>query len=184
MANRAHTVVELVPYDDDWPARFSASAAELGAVLPGAVIEHVGSTSVPGLSSKDTIDIAVGVRRVPEVLAASVLCRLASLGFDHRPGSFADDPNHAFFDRIIEDHRTDHLHVVPLDSNALEEYLLFRDFLRAVPDAAERYEAAKRSLAQEHAHQRSAYVDKKQEVVGRLMDEARARCRGGRTGRS
>ena len=167
-------MVELVPYDRDWPERFSVSAAEIAAVLHGARIEHVGSTSVPGLSSKDTIDIAVGVRDVAEVLSPRIVDQLERLGFDYRPGSFADDPDHAFFHRIIEDHRTDHVHVVPVGSATLEEYLVFRDFLRAVPAAADRYESAKHSLAREHRERRSLYVDLKQDVVEELMLEARA----------
>ncbi|GAA1306686.1 GrpB family protein [Brachybacterium tyrofermentans] len=101
MADRAHTVVELVPYDRDWPERFSVSAAEIAAVLHGARIEPVGSAT-------------------------------------------------------------------------LEEYLVFRDFLRAVPAAADRYESAKHSLAREHRERRSLYVDLKQDVVDGLMLEARA----------
>lgn len=166
-------MVELVPYDDDWSSRFAARAAELSSVLPSTVIEHVGSTSVPGLSSKDTVDIAVGAERVDDVLAPGVLAALEALGFEHVPGSFAEDPDHVFFHRIIEDHRTDHLHVVPRNSVVLDEYLLFRDFLRSTPDAKARYEAAKLALAQQHACDRSEYVDRKQAFVERLMEEAR-----------
>ncbi|APX33465.1 hypothetical protein BH708_12890 [Brachybacterium sp. P6-10-X1] len=46
----------------------------------------------------------------------------------------ADDPDHAFLHRIIDDHRTNHVHVVPGDSVTFTDYLLFRDFLRTVPD--------------------------------------------------
>lgn len=166
-------MVELVPYDEEWPSRFAASAAELSSVLPDAIVEHVGSTSVPGLSSKDTVDIAVGAERVADVLAPSVLAELEVLGFVHAPGSFADDPDHVFFHRIIEDHRTDHLHVVPRNSAVLDEYLLLRDYLRAVPDAMARYEAVKLALAQQYARDRSEYVDRKQAVVQRLIVAAR-----------
>ncbi|RCS66189.1 GrpB family protein [Brachybacterium sp. JB7] len=174
MKDRAHTVVEIVPYDDGWPSRFLASAAELSAVLPDAVIEHVGSTSVPGLSSKDTIDIAVGVRDVGTVLTGPVLAALGAAGFAYMPRSFADDPDHAFLHRIVDDHRTDHVHVVPSGSVTFTDYLLFRGFLRADPDAACRYGAAKLDLARRYADRRSVYVDEKQAVVDRLMDEARA----------
>lgn len=174
MASRAHTVVELVPYDPGWPARFVGTAAQIRATLPGADIEHVGSTSVPGLSSKDTIDVAVGLDDVDDVLDPEVLARLEAFGFVHRPESFAEDPDHLFLCRIIDDHRTDHVHVVRRGTTTLDEYLLFRDYLRAVGDAAARYEAAKIDLAERHADRRHAYVDQKQAVVDRLMEEARA----------
>lgn len=165
-------MVELVPYDEEWPSRFAASASELRTVLPDAVLEHVGSTSVPGLSSKDTIDIAAGVRRVADILVPRVLADLAMLGFEYAPASFADDPDHAFFHRIVDDHRTDHLHVVPRGSAVLDEYLLLRDFLRAVPGATARYETAKVALAQQYARNRSEYVDRKQDFVELLIAEA------------
>lgn len=174
MASRAHTTVELVPYDQGWPARFAATAAEIHAVLPDAVIEHVGSTSVPGLSSKDTIDVAVGVRDVEEALDPEVLAALEVAGFVHRPESFASDPDHAFLHRIVGDHRTDHVHVMRLGSAPLEGHRLFRDYLRAVPEAARSYESVKLDLARRYADHRSAYVDQKQEVVDHLMVEARA----------
>lgn len=59
--SRADTVVELVQYDSAWPQRFALARDELVKVVPRAEVEHIGSTSVPGLSSKDTIDIALGV---------------------------------------------------------------------------------------------------------------------------
>lgn len=174
MASRAHTTVELIPYDPGWPARFAATAAEIHAVLPDAVIEHVGSTSVPGLSSKDTIDVAVGVLDVEEAVDPEVLAVLVVAGFVHVPASFASDPDHAFLHRIIRDHRTDHVHIMRRGSATLEGQLLFRDYLRAVPEAARRYESVKLDLARQYADHRSAYVDQKQEVVDHLMVEARA----------
>jgi len=73
MASRAHTVVELVPYDPDWPARFAKSGMQIQPAPPAAEIEQVGSASVPGLSSKDMIDLAVGVEDMGEALAPEVL---------------------------------------------------------------------------------------------------------------
>ena len=94
----ADSTVELVPYDPRWPERFAAAAEQLRRVFPSAQIEHIGSTSVVGLSSKDTVDIAVGVPGVAECLTGDVLAALAELGFSFVPASFADDPDHAFPD--------------------------------------------------------------------------------------
>ena len=174
MADRAHTTVDVVPYDPEWPSRFAASAAEIRAVLPDAVIEHVGSTSVPGLSSKDTIDLAVGVSDVDEALSPETLDAFETAGFVHVPASFAADPDHAFLHRIVHDHRTDHVHVMRLGSAPFEGHQLFRDYLRAEPEAAGRYEAVKLDLARRFADHRSAYVDEKQKIVDHLMVEARA----------
>ena len=71
--------VLLVPYDPDWPRRFDEERRVLAAVFAGteAVIEHVGSTAVPGLGSKPVIDVMIGVPasasvevRVPALEAA------------------------------------------------------------------------------------------------------------------
>lgn len=174
MTSRAHTVVELVPYDPEWPARFAESAAQIRAALPAADIEHVGSTSVPGLSSKDTIDVVAGVDDMGELLDPEVLAQLEKHGFVHVPESFAEDPDHVFLCRIIEDRRTDHVHVVRRGTATFSDYLLFRDHLRARGEAARRYEAAKVGLAERHGDRRHAYVDEKQAVVAQLMEEARA----------
>lgn len=174
MTDRAHTFVDVVPYDAGWPSRFDSSAAEIRGVLPHAVIEHVGSTSVPGLASKDTIDIAVGVADVAATLVPRVVEPLRSAGFLHVPESFANDPDHSFFHRIIRDHRTDHVHLMRLDSALFVDRLLFRDYLRAVPEAARRYEEAKRRLASRFADRRSLYVEEKQVIVDDLMAQARA----------
>ena len=174
MKSRANTHVELVAYDPRWVNRFTAAAAQIRAVLPSAVIEHIGSTSVPGLSSKDTIDVLVGVLDVAAALTLEVVEEFAVSGFEHVASSFSEDPDHAFFHRIVDEHRTEHVHVMRIGSDTYDGHLLFRDFLRARSDAAWRYEAAKRDLAVRFAERRDDYVTQKQVVVERLMGQARA----------
>jgi GrpB-like predicted nucleotidyltransferase (UPF0157 family) len=172
--SEAHRTVAVVPHDPRWRDRFRETRAQLLGVLPTAVVEHVGSTSVPGLSSKDTIDVAVGVPDVAAALRPATLEALAARGFVHRPESFADSPDHAFLDRIVAGHRTDHVHVLRLGSERWTDRILFRDFLRADPGARRRYERAKRELAARYPDRRDRYVDLKQPVVEALMVEARA----------
>lgn len=182
MTDRADTHVDLVPYDAEWPKRFAAAAAEIRAVLPDAVIEHVGSTSVIGLSSKDTIDIAVGVPDVHGSLVPDVLGPLESAGFALIPESFASDPDHSFLHRIVNDHRADHVHLMRIGSDRFNDRLLFRDYLRAVPAAARHYESAKLELAARFSDRRSSYVDQKSFVVEKLMHEARSWRRSSASG--
>lgn len=172
--SKAHTEVEVVAPDPLWPARFSRTKDELAEVFPSASIEHVGSSSVPGLASKDTIDIAVGVASVDEALTATALDRLSGLGFEYVAASFASDPDHAFLHRIIDDHRTDHIHVMRIGSDAYESHLLFRDYLRAHTDERLAYERAKIRLARECQFDRDSYVDAKQEIVEAILVSARA----------
>lgn len=172
--SQAHSNVELVPYDESWPARFRHTKEQLHTVFRSAVIEHVGSTSVPGLSSKDTIDALVGVPDVEKALDPQTLEELTVLGFEHVPSSFAHDADHSFLHRIIGDHRTDHVHLMRLDSDSLQGHLLFRDYLRASPEALLRYERAKQELAARFQGRRDDYVTHKQPVVEELLAGARA----------
>lgn len=172
--DRAHVVVDVVPYDPGWPLRFRRTRDQIRQVLPGAVIEHVGSTSVPGLSSKDTIDVAVGVEDVDAALTPGVVAALAGLGFEHRPESFADNPDHAFLHRSVAGHRTDHVHLMRLDSPTYTDRLIFRDYLRASPAVVAEYQEIKLHLAAELADRRGEYVDRKATIVGSMMRDARA----------
>src|SRR5690606_34963387 len=134
--------VRVVPYDPSWPASFEAARSDLAAIVPEALgIEHVGSTSVPGLASKPTVDVLLVVDDLDVVLDR--VAELAAIGFEYRPGSFAAERRHLFLRRMVGGERTHHLHVLPSDSPEPDEYRLFRDYLRANPDTAARYEAAK-----------------------------------------
>lgn len=178
--------VEVTAADPAWPARFAAERPLLAAALPEArAIEHVGSTSVPGLPAKPTIDIMA----VVDDPAATVRERgpaLARLGYDHRPGSFPDDTRHVFLRKVDHGVRTHHLHLVAADSPLPDDYRAFRAYLTGDPDAAARYAAVKQELAERYADRRQRYVDLKAEYVDGLMAEARRRRRsadgGGESG--
>ncbi len=166
-------LVRVVPYDPSWSASFEAARSDLAAVVPEALsIEHVGSTSVPGLASKPTVDVLLVVDDLAVILDR--IGGLAAIGFGHRPGSFAPERRHLFFRRMIGGERTHHLHVLPSDSLEPDAYRLFRDYLRANPDAAARYGAAKLDLAERFAHDRTSYVQAKEPIVEELLVVARA----------
>ncbi len=166
--NRPDGTLEVVPYDPAWPARFEVERAILVASGLFLSVEHIGSTAVPGLVAKPTIDILGVAEDLDAVLARGVP------GYDHRPGSFADDERHLFFRKVRDGKRLCHLHVVHRSSPEIDDYRLFRDFLRATPDAAGRYADLKLSLAARFADRRQAYVEAKQREVDLLMEEARA----------
>lgn len=164
--------VRVVPYDPCWPVSFKASRSELATVVPEALsIEHVGSTSVPGLASKPTVDVLLVVDDLAVILDR--LAEIAAIGFEYRPGSFAPERQHLFFRRLVGGERTHHLHVLASDSPEPDDYRLFRDYLRANPDAAARYEAAKLALADRFAQDRASYVQAKEPIVEELLVAAR-----------
>lgn len=165
--------VEVVAYDPAWPDLFNLERARLAAALPHALaIEHFGSTSVPGLSAKPTIDMLVTVSDVLGVLEDHA--SLERLGYEHRPRAFADEDEHLFFRKVSGGKRTHHLHVVAASSPRSNDYLLFRDYLMANRDVVQRYEQVKRSLAERYATERGSYIAEKSEFVGQLMVEAQS----------
>ena len=171
--------VEVVPYDKAWPRRFRAERVLLAQALPRALrIEHIGSTSVAGLSAKPTIDILAVVPDVRPVRADHT--GLEQIGYEYRPASFADDPDHMFFRKVFGNVRTHHLHVLAFSSPRWPQYCLLRDYLRAHEVAARRYEQVKLVLAHRFATERGRYVAEKSAIVSDLLVEANQWAHGAR----
>jgi GrpB-like predicted nucleotidyltransferase (UPF0157 family)/ribosomal protein S18 acetylase RimI-like enzyme len=160
--------IQLAPYDPSWPERFDQERTALHEAIGNWAtggIHHVGSTAVPGLDAKPIIDILVGV----DSLEASRACfgPLAKLGYLYAP--YREDEMH-WFCKPHPSRRTHHLHLVPIDSRRFRDELTFRDRLRASPEAAEKYAALKRDLAERFADDREAYTDAKADFICRILE--------------
>ncbi|MGY0004310.1 GrpB family protein [Micromonospora sp. I033] len=165
-------VVEVVPYDPAWPERFEAEQRLLSDALPVALhIEHIGSTSVPGLAAKPIIDIMAVVPEVQAVVAD--LRPLERLGYVYRPAAFPEDSDHLFFAKDSAAKRSHHLHVFGVTSLVPEENRVFRAYIAANPDAARRYEAAKKRAAELNPYSRAQYGAAKEATMVQLSAEAR-----------
>lgn len=156
--------VRVVPYDARWPELFRAEAARIthaiaAAGLPGLVLEHVGSTAVPGLAAKPILDLAAG--RPGAVPAAAYVPVLESMGYIHRGDGGI--PGREFFRRGAL--RSHHIHLVEHDGLHWRRYLRFRDALRSDPALREAYAELKRALATRHPRDREAYIAGKTEFV-------------------
>ncbi len=161
------TPIVIATYNELWPVRYAQlREAILAAIGEIAVdIQHVGSSSVPGLAAKPTIDIAIGVRTMGEGRAA--IAPLHAIGYAKGGDHFAD---WRYFDR--EDHarmENVHLHMVPFGGDRWNRYLLFRDHLREHRDAARAYEKLKRELAAEFGRDRLGYVESKTEFIEAVL---------------
>ncbi len=175
MGAHPDNTIEVVAYSGAWPRRFDSERAALDRALgPVTVsIEHIGSTAVPGMSSKPTIDILVVVADV-EAFVEQVGA-VEALGYEWRPGNaFVGRPDHLFLRKVVDGKRTHHLHVLHQDSAEIADYRLFRDALRTDPALAARYEEVKLGLAAAHADDRMRYVTEKERWVGRELAELRA----------
>jgi putative glutamine amidotransferase len=164
----------VVDPDPVWPTTFEHEAIALSAALPADLvvrIDHVGSTSVPGLAAKPVVDIQLSVSSISPVQAYAG--PLAALGYDHAPDPWNDD--HEFFSRLDgREYGGVNLHVCSAGSEWERRHLAFRDWLRAHPDDANAYAETKRLLAEAHPRDIVAYLDGKTELVERLTDRALA----------
>lgn len=162
--------VELESYDATWPARFEQEAERLrGALGDLAVrIEHVGSTSVPGLASKPVIDIMIGVVDL-QASADAVVAALSQLGYEYwEADPSRDERMHLVRWNAGRSARLVHVHVAPTSGLFWRELLAFRDRLRSDPNLTAQYEDLKRGLAVQFGNDRDAYTAAKTEFVRKV----------------
>ncbi len=162
--------IELHDYDPSWPERYAEHAARLRAALGERVVrlEHVGSTSVPGLAAKPIIDIVLEVPDstdepgyVDDLEAAAYILRFREPEwFEHRLFKPADDGAN--------------LHVFPAGCPETHRMVRFRDRLRTDDDDRELYLRTKRELAARGWKYMQQYADAKSGVVEEIMARASA----------
>jgi GrpB-like predicted nucleotidyltransferase (UPF0157 family) len=154
--------VVVVDYDPNWPLVFEQLRARAWSVVSDVAvgIEHVGSTSVPGLAAKPIIDISIVVRSADDVPLA--IERLAPLGYVHL-GNLDVEGREAF--ASPDGSPAHHLYVCPQGGLGLVNQLAVRDFLRAHPEAARAYGELKKRLAVEFPHDIESYVYGKTDFV-------------------
>jgi GrpB-like predicted nucleotidyltransferase (UPF0157 family) len=155
--------IRIVDYRNDWPAAFAALRDRLWLCVGGlaSAIEHVGSTSVPGLSGKDKIDIDI----VSNQLTA-VIDRLARIGYMHR-GNLGIAGREVF--EPPAEYYPHNLYLCTPGALSLRNHLTVRDHLRAHPGDAAAYADLKRRLAEQFPFDRSAYVAGKTDFILALL---------------
>ncbi|HEY3141963.1 MAG TPA: GrpB family protein [Acidimicrobiales bacterium] len=166
--------IQVVDYDPGWPGLFVREAERIRAVLGERVmrLEHVGSTSVPGLAAKPIIDIVLVVpdsgdepAYLPDLGAAGYLLVIRE----------PDWWQH----RVLKGPDTNvNLHVYSPDCPEIERYLIFLDRLRSDPVDREHYQRVKRELAQRDWTYVQQYADAKTEVVEEIVLRARSLAGG------
>jgi GrpB-like predicted nucleotidyltransferase (UPF0157 family) len=160
--------IHLAEYDPSWPGLFEREAARIGAALGPKMlrIEHVGSTSVPGLAAKPLIDIVLVVddtrdehEYVPLLEAAGYVLRIREPDwFEHRLFKGPDT--------------NVNVHTFSAECEEVERMVAFRDWLRTHDDDRERYLATKRELAQRDWKYVQNYADAKSVVVREIVARA------------
>lgn len=159
-------VLALADYDPQWPETYAIEERRIRAALGAAAveIEHIGSTSVPGLAAKPIIDVLVTVGDI--TAEEDYLPPLLAVGYELR----VREPGH----RLVRTPARDvQVHVWQAGEVAAADYLLFRDRLRADPADRALYERTKRALLQQDWPDMNAYAEAKSDVVSRIKDRAR-----------
>jgi GrpB-like predicted nucleotidyltransferase (UPF0157 family) len=163
-------VVDLVvlDYDPAWPQTYARWREMISAALADVAlrIEHVGSTSVPGLAAKPIVDIQVSVADLADESRYGRQLEQTGLVLRSR------DELHRYFRPPASQPREVHVHVCAAGSQWEHDHLLFRDYLRADPAACDRYAEAKRANVRRWKDDGWAYTEAKTGVVLDIMEQA------------
>ena len=163
-----HVVVE--PYDEGWKQNFIDIKAELQDALGELAlrIEHVGSTSVPGLSAKPIIDIDIVIKDYS--VFDEVVSALGKIGYRHE-GNLGIVGREAFKYDGKEHLKSHHLYVCPEDSPELKRHIAFRDYLRSNPKDVSEYSRIKEEGAALYPYDIEKYIAHKSPVIERIYNE-------------
>jgi GrpB-like predicted nucleotidyltransferase (UPF0157 family) len=162
--------VIIADYDEEWPTLFEQIAQPVRDAVAdlGALVEHVGSTSVPGLAAKPIIDIDVVVRSADDVPTA--IDRLRALGYVYQGDKGIRGREAFMWPRGARPH---HLYVVVEGSQPYADHIDFRNYLREHPEVAGEYAALKTGLAEQHGNDRLGYTDAKTDFITGVLRAAR-----------
>ena len=168
-------IVELQQHNEIWTLQFDELKSEFINELDSLIlaVEHVGSTSIKGLSAKPILDIDMVINDVR--LFPKLCVKLEEMGYIYQ-GNQGIEGREVFKineNELVSVNRKKplhHLYVCPLDSKELKRHLAFRDYLRQNPDEANAYEVLKKSLAAT-VNTREEYTEGKTEFVESVLEK-------------
>lgn len=161
--------VKLEKYNSNWVNEFNEEKEILSKVFGDIAIEieHVGSTSIEGLSAKPIIDIAIAVNKLEDIEKVKIY-------FEKEPYSIKED---SVNDEILvrkgsEDNRTHFIHIMELNSKRYQDTIIFRDYLKDNIDTLKAYEKLKKDLANKYSNNRKMYTTSKNEFIQKVIEKA------------
>jgi GrpB-like predicted nucleotidyltransferase (UPF0157 family) len=163
--------VELVPHNPEWSQLADEETKRIleQLLIPVIGIYHIGSTSIPGIKAKPIIDFVMEVEDLDEVIRSVEV--LEKLGYISK-GEYGI-PGRQFFTKDTNNERSHHLHVFQKGHPDIERHLVFRDFLRANPEAAREYEKIKEKLAKRFPKKSGSYTEAKSDFILSMDEVAR-----------
>ena len=162
-------MVKVTPHRNEWAALFTHEKARLKAAIGEDVldIQHVGSTSIPGLAAKPILDIGIAVADYDEAVVC--VAPLEALGYLYRGN--AGIPRRHYFRR--GNPCTHHIHINEINSQDWRNQIAFRDYLRQHRWALNAYASLKASLAEQYPADREAYLMGKAPFITQILALAR-----------
>lgn len=164
--------VEVLPYDPTWPQIYRAEVMQVLRVLGLNLVtaHHIGSTAVPGLAAKPTIDILLVVRE----LQALDTCSSALAALDYEAKGEHGIPGRRYFSKKEGDRHLFHIHAYAEGHADIDRHLNFRDFLIAHPGAAVDYQTLKQGLAEQFRDAPAEYTAGKADFIREVEKRAAA----------
>lgn len=163
-------VIEIVEYEPRWATTYQQEKEIINVALKQEIIDiqHIGSTSVPGLSAKPIIDILIAVNKLAS--AENYSFQLQKIGYQYI--YYTENVDRLFFRKGTP--RSHHVHIVEYDRWTYWRHILFRDYLVAHPETAQQYEQLKREMAIKFKADRDAYTDSKTAFIQSIVALAAA----------
>ncbi|MBX9577164.1 MAG: GrpB family protein [Chthoniobacterales bacterium] len=166
--------IELRKYDSTWKQQFESEKQKILAAVGSWItaIEHIGSTSIPNMLAKPTIDIAIGVTSL--LLADQHLLNVfEKWDYLYLQKLEAQIPERRYLQKLDEEeNHLFHLHILLHDGELWKNHLRFRNHLISHPEEAKAYAALKRALKKKCGNNREQYTLGKKEFVERILLEA------------
>ena len=162
--------VKLVLHHKDWVILFENEKKSLKKLLDNNIrIEHVGSTAIPEVYAKPVIDIVIGCTEKDDI--NGVFEKVKSLGYEDMGEK--GKPGRRFFAKGPDDNRTFYIHVVRINGDNWDEYILFRDFLLHNKKVRENYNKLKKELFKKYANNRKLYTGGKAKFITDIINKVK-----------
>ena len=161
--------LRVSPYREEWKTLFEIEKKNIEKAIGDYIedIQHVGSTSIPGMPAKPILDIAIAVKDFEEArICIKPLCKM---GYTFK-GENGIPRRHYF---LKGEPCTHHIHLLEKISEEWEKLILFRDYLRSNQKTAEEYKELKRDLLQRLQGDRKAYQAAKTDFVAAVIRKSR-----------
>ena len=165
-------IIEVLPYDPIWPQIYLVEVDQVSTVLGSNLLaaHHIGSTGVPGLAAKPTIDILLIVRE----LTALDACNTALADLGYQAMGEHGIMGRRYFSKKEGDRHLFHMHAYAEGHADITRHLNFRDYLIAHPAAALDYQALKQGLAVQFRDAPAEYTAGKADFIGEVEGRAKA----------